>query len=196
MAFVMGTAATEGDPDRMPDYPVFHAWYDDMMRNDPCRPLAPWMTEYFPTNLIVDAERHGALTSWLMFRYYGIPPRTKEIIERLEPGVHQFLPLRVVYRIRGVETVHQFYTLKINRCAELYDLSRMKFSSTTLRPGLVVHNLEVGHPVVFQRSAIAGVHLWRQQKVKAAHLMSQELKEALEREALLDGLELTPCELV
>lgn len=197
MAFVMGSPITQADTDRMPDYPVRFPWYDKLMREDPCRPLDAWMFDYFPSVALVDSDRHGLLTDWLAYGFDGIRSRTRDIIEALEPGVHQFIPLKVRYTHHGKGETHDFFTLKINQRADLCLESEMEFTFEQLLPNRPpVRRRRLGTPYVFRRNDIRNLHLWRQFEPEPEFLMSTPLKEALGREGLLNGLPLTPCRVI
>jgi hypothetical protein len=87
------TGITQGTYDRMCDDPM-QDWY---FKHHKTRPLEPWMFEHFPSVLKVHPSY--PLTDVTMFGFYGVCEAIKRAIEDIEPGVHQFIPFKLLYGV-------------------------------------------------------------------------------------------------
>ena len=111
--------------------------------------------------------------------YKVVSERFREVVERIEPGVHQFEPIRVVRK--SGEEIGTWYWLFC--CNWLDSLSR---AETTLPP--IVVNGEMrgwretvrGAQMVFSRPRIGGRHMWIDKFIGLPNVyVSGTLKEAI-----------------
>lgn len=111
----------------------------------------------------------------------------KEIIERLEPGVHQFWPLRITLP-KGGEFPVPYYGMVIRR-----------FIDSFVPEQSAVHQVSEGSDTFFAngptkkdygnltvlKSVVAGVHLWRERRLKIPDIFfSDELQAEIARRGL------------
>lgn len=108
----------------------------------------------------------------------------KEIVERFEPGVHQFFPVDILWQ-DGTLAGRRHFLVVCNRLDSMHrDLTTMRFKGVLWEP------VPGGDSrAVFDRSKSAGKHLWRDKHLISAPLLSNELADAL-RQAGITGIDL------
>lgn len=95
----------------------------------------------------------------------SVTDNLRELIESIEPGVHQFLPLDFVRRTGGVIQTRWFWQI-CNRIDSIY----------ANRPGWVFDRVSWRHPkgdkLVFESSKSAGFHFWHEKHVYCGIMIS------------------------
>jgi hypothetical protein len=99
--------------------------------------------------------------------FTGVSERLRNIIEEIEPKVHQFFPLTILQR-SGTPLDEKYFILNIMQKFEARlhfperpgDVRREKFSMGLLDPYGAPPYLVMGGGTVYSRPKIAGRHLW------------------------------------
>lgn len=164
-------------------------------------------TEHVPTKL--EWRSKAAVSDYKTpMGFSMVSPRFREIVEALEPGVHQWLPLEVVDK-KGGHLADRYYFIPCNRIdsadhehtsmvmyiggwsvpKDLIRLDKAEFLPTDYDPQRRVQ-------YVFSEAKTAGIHAWRDKHIGLSHLLiSDQLAEALQKEKFT-GLELRKAESV
>jgi hypothetical protein len=167
--------------------PFAKDWYAKRLREGTwCTELKPWMMEQYPTKVRINSSDFRLLTPWVIYAsHWGVSQQVKLIIERFEPGKHQFIPVTVYFN----GDVVTYYTLQINNMSNEIDEDKSHITWSEL-PGLGRFWRKESHlPLAFPIESIRGIHLWRNEKARI-WMMSGELHDALQSESLLSGLKL------
>ncbi|MBT2245854.1 hypothetical protein JQK15_20285 [Sphingobium sp. BHU LFT2] len=154
-------------------------------------------TDHLPKQM--KARTNGIIPDYGQF--YGLKIVTaafRDIVERLEPGVHQFLPMQIVGARRSV-IANMFFMVVCNR------LDSVDRQETTLLPAHGIHWMpgrevpreqwppdfdpNVKGRVVFNSSQIGAHHLWYDKHHGNGPFMSDKLAETL-RSAGMTGMNL------
>lgn len=130
-------------------------------------------------------------TAWLRNFYFCVRPEVKEIIEELEPGVHQFIPFQVFENYDQRSKPFEYFTVYISQRINEIDEARSDVRWTeNVFNGKVMRSWKKKSTALTLRSeAIAGKHLWHN-SMAIIDLMSGELHDRLADGRLLSGLEL------
>ena len=112
----------------------------------------------------------------------------RDIVERHEPGIHQFLPVDF-YRPKATEPYARRYWMVVCRRIDSAD----PVHTTMARYPSGVWQSTSGGKFVFSRAAIGSAHLWRDPWIAGSLLCSQALGDALIA-AKLKNLPLDPLE--
>ena len=108
----------------------------------------------------------------------------RELLERLDPGVHQLVPIDAVWW-DGTAPVHPCHVLNVHAMQDsiIDEESDVEIShgyktsdNMTIKQGF--------KRVTVRASAFSGVHLWRERRYPGAMLMSDGLYDALEANGL------------
>jgi hypothetical protein len=100
----------------------------------------------------------------------ALSPEARALVEEFEPGVHQFLPVKIV-RKRGKKPIHRLdgrvldtpyylFILQTVIDAVWIERSAVQVTATYLGPPLVVPHLG-SDKIVLRREAVAGRNAWR-----------------------------------
>lgn len=132
--------------------------------------------------------------------YWNVSDRARQVIEQLEPGVHQFFPVEYVNR-PGTHIGDRFWFVVCNRL----DAVDPEHSNMVLTPsekwigprqalamGLEIPakiDVEMPSKTVFNHEAIGTVHFWREAKLSGGPWLSDEAAAAI-RAAGLTGVRL------
>lgn len=161
-----------------------------LWRTVPLLPVQPheWPAEYVYEKVY---KRRAALVE-LPSRMYAVEDGLREVIERLEPGVHQFHPIRMILP-EGIEHPIQHHMMVVGRW-----LSSFRLAQTD--PGCL-RDAETVSPIVHSdtKECIAGVamdsveigsaHLWCERYVRGPKFLISDL---LKDEIIKAGLRLPP----
>jgi hypothetical protein len=103
----------------------------------------------------------------------------KEIVERLEPGVHRFWPIRLTY-VYGDAYPGDYFTMIIGTFLSSFDVEQST-PGTWRTVGRSYHpkffNKEMMSGVAMRKSAIGTHHLWRERALKSPDtFLSDELQ--------------------
>jgi hypothetical protein len=130
-----------------------------------------------------------------------VSPRMKEIIERFEPGVHQFFPLKVVNRA-GEEIAQRWLWVVCNRIDSVdrehtnwFFLHGSRWTPSYLQNGEVI---AVENPkLTFSKSKSEGYHFWRDKHLMSSYgiFCSDDAAQALQG-ANLSALAVAPAETI
>lgn len=151
------------------------------------RPVNP---EHVPTRMQWLDRRHHAMPDFDRAHLLNVSKRARDLIEAVEPGVHQFLPvtyvdvdgkfledrffLMVGNRLDSIDRKHTTMVLSNGRMwIPAIDLVRM---NKPLPPGA---DPNVPAKFVFSREQIGGRHLWMDKHMSAGPWLSDELAERL-----------------
>lgn len=176
---------TEGVPDKMPDQPM-QDWCDKWYSANREPRLEDWMMAEFPTEVRV--PRRG-LTDVVIFGFFGIPAAVKDVIERFEPGVHQFIPFRLVIGKGDGEEVRDYFTLIIGQFADLANVEKSDviWRHSSFGPHKYWMK-KPGVPMVFERTELGEFHLWHTSKHQGMTFMSDELYRSIRKVCPMTGL--------
>lgn len=158
-----------------------------MIRN----PAMPWKDEW-RKDLPKTAEMEPTsepMTSWITYLDVGIEPKVRDVIEKLEPGIHQYHPCIVQDNGKRFD----YLTLKVNASvgddAVIKEKTKTAFMAETYADGWRPELMKMPH-IVFKRESIAGKHLFY---YRYKLVISNALHEQLDRSALLTGIDLVCC---
>ncbi len=93
---------------------------------------------------------------------WAVSAAFKEIVESLEPNVHQFFPITLVRGLKGIcDEVYYLFNICQKIDSVVIDLSNVRWqviAEGTIRiPHLILQNAKI----VVDRSKIDGAHIWR-----------------------------------
>lgn len=130
--------------------------------------------DHVPTKLLWD----GPLNRKLPDAMYGrsmvkVSGRIKDIIEKFEPGLHQFFPVDVYFEVNNELECKMFY---LNICTRLDSVDR---ELTTCPMGSVMWRPDQGGELVFNLDQIGTHHLWHDIHIMHGWMMSDALHDAL-----------------
>ena len=134
-----------------------------------------------------------------MYKQENISARARDLIEALEPGIHQFFPVQFVNR-RGTFLEERYWLVVCNR---LDGVNPGKSNVVMATAGWIAPDVaaRLGYDLpdgvstdrptrlVFNQSAIAGKHFWQDQYLSNGPFMSNEATRAIV-EAGLTGIEI------
>lgn len=155
--YVNNDNITPGSYDRMPDDPM-QPWYEEHF----FPPFEDWQCEYFPSRYTLNPEISKP-TDIVMFGYWGMRDEIKQIIEAVEPGVHQFIPFKLIYGPEEKRMELPYHTLAIGCWLEPIDLDKSDVDvSESLDPsGRPLHWYKKWDvPTVLHKDKVSGHHLW------------------------------------
>ena len=117
--------------------------------------------EFVPRSLVWDGGA-GDVPDLIIKNHYVVSPRFRDLVESLEPGVHQFFPV-AIYREVGGPVVSNHYW--INICNRIDSVNR---ESTNLKWKIDYtgktgfwDDFAVPDPrLVFSKDKVLGLHLW------------------------------------
>jgi hypothetical protein len=102
-----------------------------------------------------------------------VSDRLREIIERFEPGVHQFFPIDIIYKSNKELAAKMFF---LNICTRLDSVDR---DLTTSPFGNVMWRPDKGGTLVFNTDKIGTHHLWHDKHIMHGWMISDQLHDAL-----------------
>lgn len=155
--------------------------------------LLPIQPHEWPTEYVFEKQyKKPASLIKLPNRIYAVEEKLRDVIERLEPGVHQFHPIQMELP-KGVEHPIRFHIMVVGRWLNSFSLAQSD------KRGL--RDIDSGSPWVFPdtkenyagvamvESAIDGAHIWRERALRDADFfISDKLKEEITK----IGLRLPP----
>jgi len=120
-------------------------------------------------------------------RQIAIDAPFKEIIERLEPGVHQFWPFRIVMP-KGKEYPVPYYGIRIGTFLEAFRPEQSDEGSYSVHNGFYTAHSDTKAglaKLAMSREAIGSHHLWRERKLRRPQFyLSDELQAAIQQAGL------------
>lgn len=134
-------------------------------------------------------KRYTSLGSLLTLTngFLAVDATLKEIIEGVEPGVHQFWPLKIVMTKDQPYPV-PYYIMVIGRFLESFSADQSDPKSF-IRLGEGICTISVDTKdyysgVALKRSVFTGAHLWRERKLGRHVCMSDQLQTEIKRAGL------------
>jgi hypothetical protein len=134
-------------------------------------------------------ETRKSLGSLLLMtgRLLAVDATLKEIIEGLEPGVHQFWPLRITMP-KGKETPVPYYGMVIRRFIDSFVPEQSIFHQVMKGEDFFYANgptkKDYGNLTVSKR-VVAGAHLWRERRLLMPNVfLSDDLQAEITRRGL------------
>lgn len=117
--------------------------------------------------------------------------RFRDVVEALEPGVHQFVPVEVV-RKNNDHVAGMFWFVCCNRLDTLeISLVRPPLNELGLYSGL-----SNDRRIVFNRSQVGGHHIWIDKRAIGGYLWATDVFHKAGLDAWLAGLNMIPVEAV
>jgi hypothetical protein len=137
-----------------------------------------------PPQFFVTYKSHTSLASLIVLLGLAVDEALKAIIERFEPGVHQFFPIEIRMP-RGKVYPVQYYTLVIGQYINGFVPEKSKEGSYREYPdypdyySLIDSRKEISG-LAHSKSAIGKAHLWRERDLNGALIcFSDELESAI-----------------
>jgi hypothetical protein len=140
----------------------------------------PIKTNFVPTKMTWD-DPHGHSipdfdSGWIL----NVSSRAKDLIENLEPGVHQFLPVDY-FDTNGRFVESRWFLIVCNRI----DSVDRNHSRMHLAKGVLWSPIGVDDPkLVFNEEQARGYHLWRDKHLTHGPFISDILADGIQRERL------------
>jgi hypothetical protein len=129
-------------------------------------------------------RRYTSLASLIMFTgaLWAVDEPLKNIIERLEPGVHDFWPLTITMGAKGDAYPKRFFGMVIGQFLQSFSPELSKPGSFTERNGryrVFSSSRKFVTGLGFSKSVIANKHLWRERQLRSPQVL---LSDALRNE--------------
>jgi hypothetical protein len=141
-------------------------------------------------------KRFGTLTSLLDMGGSGehlvVDAELREIIERLDPGTHQFHPVRIATK-HNEDFPGQYYSMLIGRFANSFspensDTEHFREEFDSVNKHQQYFSLSARHSpssLAFSRAAFPAAHLWREKRLRMPNvIISHELRDAIKAAGL------------
>ena len=116
--------------------------------------------------------------------------RLKSILDELDPGLHQFIPIRIEYP-SGEGPEDQFFILNVHHMQDTIIDEKSKADIGPLMPNnsnrhyrLVFGFARKDGDITVDKSKLSSVNLWREPAYPGLYMMSDALKQKLKRENL------------
>lgn len=150
------------------------------------RPVKP---DFVPTRMRWGDRQRHPIPDFDNGLILNVSNRARDVIEGLEPGVHQFLPVEY-FDVEGAPIEKRWFLIVGNRIDSVdRDHSRMR-----LAKGIMWTSNDVDNPrLVFNEQQAAGTHLWQDKHLTSGPYLSDVLADQLQNGGL-SGLRLTRAE--
>jgi hypothetical protein len=128
-------------------------------------------------------------------RVIAVTQRLRDLIEQLEPGVHQFRPIRVLLK-RNVEHEVQHHVIVIGQYLSAFQLNQTDPDCVSVQDGGFVRikfspNDKKGFAkLAMAQSEFGNAHIWRERKLRAGEVY---ISDRLKTEAEQAGMVLPAC---
>ena len=148
---------------------------------------------------IIQTSKHK---SWTCFHlpagFMMVCQAFKDIVDQLEPDVHQFFPVEAVKKDGSPAVDSQFYFLNVRQRFEaiLFEKSTLKWDTNKVGDRIFTMPYETrsAQPVyTLSRPEVAGRHMWRASYLQGRIFFSDELTEAVRATKLDSGLRWHPA---
>ncbi len=122
-------------------------------------------------------------------RLLAVETALKDVVERLEPGVHQFRPIRVTTR-KGAAVAKQYHTMVIGQFLDCFrpessDEGSWEKAKTVDSYQVYINTKEYIAGLAFSKSAMDNAHLWRERRVTSPEIyFSDALKAEFDKAGL------------
>lgn len=132
--------------------------------------------EHVPTKFLWGGPKNRKLPDVLYGRGVVIVSvRVKDIMERFEPGVHQYFAVDIIYKSNKELAEKMFF---LNICSRLDSVDR-ELSTCKMSEGDIMWQPETGY-WVFDLAKIGAHHFWHDQHLFKGWMVSDVLKQAFE----------------
>lgn len=141
----------------------------------------PLINEHLPTRarrLAGSIKTHPKLDCHSFFSRFIVTDKVRQIIERFEPGIHQFFPITVTQSKKDHEYGDYFI---LHVCQRFDGLDPVRAQPRNHR-GCLVEGADGTRKLILSRDRIKGYHLWHEKNVAlgiSGAFMSDELFDAL-----------------
>ena len=130
--------------------------------------------EHMPTKIIREGPKRPTPDVVFCWSMPLVNERFRQIVEALEPAIHQFFKVRILW-IDGSLAAERYFLVVCNRIDSMHrELTTMRFKGILWEPVPGQDSY-----CVFDRSKIGGTHLWRDKHLISAPLVSNELAHRL-----------------
>lgn len=127
--------------------------------------------EHIPTHIVRGGKRYGMCDIIKIFNRYFVSNAFKQIVEQVEPGVHQFFPVRFDWTDGTL--ADDMYMMNI--CNRVDGTDR---EQTTAEFDFSIFKPETG-TIIMRQSLVGECHLWIDKHIYYGHYMSDVMKTAL-----------------
>lgn len=145
---------------------------------------------WLPKDLLPDTARivsaHKALPDYFSLAGLAFSNRLKEVVESLEPGVHQFKEVSVNLR-SGVTAADRYYAVVLGHMAS----DQVVLEQSTIEPNTSPSLARIRPPeardqkrICIDRSRSAGWHLWFAWDIYSRMIASNDLYSLMKREKI------------
>jgi hypothetical protein len=153
-------------------------------------PIGPIAEHEWPDHYEL-SKRYSALGSLFMMNsgLLAVETALKDVVERLEPGVHQFRPIRVTTR-KGAAVAKQYHTMVIGQFLDCFrpessDEGSWEKAKTVDSYQVYINTKEYIAGLAFSKSAMDNAHLWRERRVTSPEIyFSDALKAEFDKAGL------------
>ena len=147
--------------------------------------------QFVPTKMRWDDRQRHPMPDFDNGLILNVSTRAREVIESLEPGVHQFLPVEF-FDADKKHLESRWFLIVCNRIDGVdRNQSRMKLAN-----GVMWTSVDIPDPkLVFSEKQTRGVHLWCDKHLKHGPFTSDEFADLVKQKSLT-GLRLTRAESV
>jgi hypothetical protein len=143
---------------------------------------APVSDEFMPTRLRWNGPRREIPDFTFSNGMFCVSEKFKQVIERFEPGKHQFFPVEISWKNGEIAGRHYLFFFTTT-------LDAIEPNLTTLprhHSHWMLTELGKGHRLVFDSDIVNGHHIWRERHATPAPYISDALAAAIS-EAKLTG---------
>lgn len=155
--------------------------------------LLPILPHEWPKDYVFEKlyKRPASLMK-LSNRMYVVEERLRDVIEGLEPGVHQFHPVRMELPA-GVEHPIRFHMMVVTRWLDSFSLAQSDRKglrdADSDSPWVYPDSKENFAGVAMESTVIKDAHIWRERRLQGADFFTSDV---LKDEAGKSGLRLPP----
>lgn len=155
---------------------------------DPVLDAGTAEVEIYPPKIL-----DGPIDIYCPSRIFFIHPEIKSIIERLEPGIHDFLGMEVRYgrdtkerdfEVRFLKgdpfTTHPFFLCRINQHIDAVDVENSEGEYIEQPNGNKIFLKRSNAPVTLKKELIEGKHLWFYEQL----FISDQLHDEIQKQRL------------
>ncbi|WP_281929939.1 imm11 family protein [Roseibium album] len=169
-------------------------YFRDMPHETP--PGTRLVVEGFPRVLEIESSHTTLPDFFLLSGKYAVSSKTKDILEELEPGVHQFIPI-VLKKKSGEPFEGKFYVLHPRSAVDAIAPELSDVSIHTTPGGRVTMRLSKVNPkLTSYKSKINGRHFWTgDESFSNLFFSSDEFFQKIQNEKLI-GFKFIPMSVV
>lgn len=149
-------------------YPDLHPkWTKTASPFDLNRPVNEGLRDCFPSTVIVDSEEYK-IKDWVgTTTGYCVSEKTKELIEQVEPEIHQFMDVELHYERK----IYPYFLIKVGTVKDCYIIEKSDVKWRELKlEGKNINYWTKKHssPLVFNKECVKDSHIWQN---KSGHWM-------------------------